>query len=297
VRIVDNKSSVNRPSNILILTHPRDDFDAMPYAIHLLMQIWQGRGLKVKVARGIHNDIDHDFLVVPHLDLTRTPEEYQHFLAQFPTVINRCVVDISKRKISRNLLTRPTDHDGPVIVKTNLNVGGESEVNSLRRNGILGRLAIAAARRMPWTYTGMLGCLDYPIYDHPSLIPRAVWRNPRLVVEKFLPERKGEFYCLRQYTFFGSREINTISMSREPIVKAQNVISREILPETPPALREIRRELAFDYGKFDYVMHDRSITLFDANRTPTYNPASKAGSPSKLIVDLAQGIDDFAQCG
>jgi hypothetical protein len=276
--------------------HPRDDFDAMPYAIHLLMQVWQERAFEVKVVRGVDHNIDRDFLLIPHLDFTHTPPEYQRFMAQFPVVINRRVVDISKRKISRNIVTSRNDHEGPVIVKTDLNVGGESEVNSLRRKGIVGRFAVAAARRLPWTLTGMLGHLDYRIYDHPKLVPRAVWHNPRLVVEKFLPERKGELYCLRQHTFFGSREINTIAMSREPIVKAGSVVSREVLPEAPPALLELRRELGFDYGKFDYVMHEGSVVLFDANRTPTYNPSSKAGSPGKLIIDLAQGIEDFVRC-
>jgi hypothetical protein len=77
-----------------------------------------------------------------------------------------------------------------------------------------------------------------------------------LVIEKFLPEQKDGMYCLRQYTFLGKSEINTLAYSEEPIVKARSVTRREILAEPYPGLREIRREMAFDYGKFDYAVRD-----------------------------------------
>lgn len=272
----------------------------MAYAIHVMIARWRERGMGVEVVRGIRRGIrlgiDRDCIVIPHLDLTRMPREYQDYLRDFPVVVNRRVVDISKRKISRNLIGSPEEHDGAVMVKTDLNVGGEAEAEKLRRRGKLGRLMFAAARRLPWAYTGMLGSFGYRIYENTKLVPRTVWRNRRLVVEKFLPERRGELYCLRQYTFFGSREINTLAMSPDPIVKAQRVVAREVLPEAPAELRQMRRALGFDYGKFDYTMCEGRVVLFDANRTPTYNAGSKAGSPSKLILDLALGIDDFLVC-
>jgi len=78
-------------------------------------------------------------------------------------------------------------------------------------------------------------------------------------------------------------------------VKSWNVTRREILPETPPELRAARKSLGFDFGKFDYVIRDGKAVLFDANRTPTYNAASAAGSPSQLLLDLSRGIETF--CG
>jgi hypothetical protein len=179
------------------------------------------------------------------------------------------------------------------MVKTDRNVGGVPEADKMRRRGIGGRILTGVARRMPWTLTGMLDSYDYPVYDNPRAVPKAVWRNSRLVVEKFLPERQGEMFCVRQYTFLGDREINTLAMGNSPIVKAHNVVKREVLSETPSGVRELRASFGFDFGKFDYVMHEGRIVLFDANRTPTYNPSSPAGSPSKLILDLADGIDTF----
>ena len=113
------------------------------------------------------------------------------------------------------------------------------------------------------------------------------------VVEKFLPEREGEFYCLRQYVFLGESEFSTRTVAPHPIVKSENVIRRDLLEDTPSAVREFRKRLGFDYGKFDYVMRGEEAIVFDVNRTPTYNPSSKAGSASPLLLSLASGIEPF----
>jgi hypothetical protein len=135
----------------------------------------------------------------------------------------------------------------------------------------------------------------YKIFDHPRMVPRGAWRNRRLVVEKFLPERQDGMYSLRQYTFLGNAEVNTRAFSADPIVKARTMTRREVLPETPPEIRRIRKALGFDYGKFDYVLNDGRVVLLDVNRTPSYNPANSAGPLRPLIVGLARGIHDF--CG
>ena len=268
----------------------------MSYVIHLLSEAWQQRGIEVEVTTETDRAVGSDVLVFPHLDLTVTPPLYQSFFERCARVLNRGVKDISKRRISRNLLSAADEYDGPVIVKTNRNAGGEPEFKRVRREGGINGLLLNLARRLPWTVTGMVsGPLDYKVYDTPRLVPRAVWHNPRLVVEKFIAERQGDLYCLRQYTFLGSAELNTIAFSPVPIVKARNVVRREVLTETPPGLRELRKQLGFDYGKFDYVMREGEVVLFDANRTPTASAASKAGSASSLVLGLASGIDAYLE--
>lgn len=278
---------------ILIVRHPADPFEHAPYVIRVMADEWRRRAFRVDVTSDLGAPVGNDVVVVPHLDLTRTPPKYQKFFAACPVVVNRNVHDISKRRVSRNLVTRTDGYDGPVIVKTNRNAGGDPEKNKLRDRGRLGRAMLKVSRRLPWTVNGLLDPGDYKIFHHPWCVPWPVWHNPRLVVERFLPERQGDLYCLRQYTFFGSREINTMAMAPDPLVKSWNVVRREVLPETPPALRAERRKLGFDYGKFDYVIRDGRVELFDANRTPTYNAASAAGSPSRLLLDLASGIEAF----
>lgn len=286
---------VRASRRILIIRHPDDPFDNAPYVIHVLADQWRKRGIDVEVSSRVPRQVEDDVVVIPHLDLTRTPPEHQAFFAACPVVINRSVTDISKRRISNNLVRRTDTYDGPVIVKTDRNAGGDPEKLKLRARGKLGQAALKIGWKLPWSVTGLLNPGQYKIYDHPDCVPWEVWHNPRLVVEKFLPELQGEQYCLRQYVFLGDKEINTLAVSPDPLVKSWNVTRREILPQTPPELREARKTLGFDFGKFDYVIREGKAVLFDANRTPTYNAASAAGSPSQLLLDLSKGIESF--CG
>jgi hypothetical protein len=83
------------------------------------------------------------------------------------------------------------------------------------------------------------------------------------------------------------------SMGPDPLVKSGNVVRREMLDGTPAAVRQFRRQLRLDFGKFDYVMRNGEAVIFDANRTPTYDPTSRAGSASSLVAKLAPGILPF----
>jgi hypothetical protein len=286
-----NKDQSGEGKRIVVIRRPNDGFERYSYVIHLLMEQWRNWGFRVDVSGDTNSASGPRTVVIPHLDLTRTPPQYEDSFARCAVVVNRKVTDISKRKISANLVTRTGDYDGPVMVKTNRNAGGKPEIERVRGIGRVGRAVLSIARRLPWAFTGMVG--EYKVFDHPKLVPRAAWRNPLLVVEKFLPERQDGLYCLRQYTFFGSSEINTMAFSEEPIVKARNVIRRQVLSEPSPGLREMRTALGFDYGKFDYVLQNGRVVLFDANRTPTYDPANLGGSSGALVLGLAKGIHDF----
>jgi hypothetical protein len=278
---------------IVIVRHLGDAFEQIPYVIHLLVDQWREWGLKVDILDHIDVPTGAGTVVIPHLDDTRTPRSYQKSFATCTVVLNRAVTDISKRRISGNLVAHPGDHHGPVIVKTDRNYRGLAELIRFHRKGLGARAMLKLVRQLPWPLTGMMD--RYQIFDHATLVPRAVWHNSRLVVEKFVPEIKDGLYCLRQYTFFGNSEINTLALSGDPIVKSENVIRREVLSEPPPGMREIRSALGFDYGKFDYVLQDGQIVLYDVNRTPSYNPASGAGSAKVLIQSLAAGIHSYTQ--
>ena len=87
-------------------------------------------------------------------------------------------------------------------------------------------------------------------------------------MEPFLPERQDDLYCLRTWMFFGAREKAAISFSTSPVVKRANTIRAEFVPDVPEVIREARRRLGFDYGKFDFVIHQGRPVLLDANSTP-----------------------------
>jgi hypothetical protein len=283
-------SAANR---ILVVRLKNDPFDRASYVVHALSDEWRRRGLSIDVVDHLDEPVGDDTLVFPHMDLTVTPPQYAEVFSRCAKVVNRGVQDISKRRVSRNRITAPQEYDGPVIVKTNRNAGGAPEVSEAFHAGGLRTQLLKLAKWLPWTISGLVGPQGYHIYDHPRMVPWIVWHNPRLIVEKFLPEKEGELYCLRQYVFLGPCEFNTRALAPDPLVKAKNVVKREVLDETPAALREFRKDFGFDYGKFDYVIRDGQTIVFDVNRTPSYNPASKAGSASSLILKLVPGIEPF----
>jgi hypothetical protein len=117
-----------------------------------------------------------------------------------------------------------------------------------------------------------------------------MWFNPKLVVEKFRPERQDGLFCLRQWLFFGDREVGSVAYSKHPVVKANRIVKREAVTEFPDGLRAHREALRFDFGKFDYVLVDGEVVLYDANRTPV----DRAGrATSDLVRTLAAGIDMY----
>ena len=93
------------PKRVLVVRHPGDPFGKMAYVIHLLTEAWQQRGIEVEVTTDTRGTVEPDVLVFPHLDLTVTPPVYQSFFERCARVLNRGVKDISKRRISRNLLS------------------------------------------------------------------------------------------------------------------------------------------------------------------------------------------------
>jgi hypothetical protein len=259
------------PKKIAILVHENEDFAPdYGYTLRLLATEWQRLGFQVDVIRGPEYDGDADCAIL-HIDLTQIPAAYLEKLTRYPIVINKAAHDISKQLVgARHLVRRGDGYQGQVIVKTNENFGGVTERRIGVRPGLLERLR--RSRRLPWSWNARLSPYDYPIFESPRQVPLAVWFNPRLVVQRFLCERRDEYYCLRQWFFFGAREGNTISFSHHPIVKGHRVVRREHLPGVPDELRAMRQRLGFDYGRFDYGVVDGEVILYDANRTPTSAP-------------------------
>ncbi|TCJ13820.1 hypothetical protein EZJ19_09790 [Parasulfuritortus cantonensis] len=278
-------------SDIAIFVDDSHRFARQHYFLHLMMEEWRHAGWRIRLCEGTRRPPDAD-LALLHVDLTRLPDDYLDLAGRYPSVVNGAAVDISKRRISRYLVTRDDAYAGPVIVKTDANCGGIGERARRYRVPLLGRLRRSLDRRRHWTRAAFLTSGDYPIYPGKEAVPAAVWDNPALVVERFLAERRGSQYCLRQWVFFGERELNKISYSEHPIIKANTVIGSELLGEVPETLRAMRAELAVDYGKFDYVMQDGEAILLDANRTPTYGNrlGPKAAEYAAL---LASGLTAF----
>ncbi len=286
---------------VAIVTDASDRFVEWNYLLRLFVRAWEKRNIKVVVVRddASYQPADIAFL---HADLTVVPEACLAVCRRYARVINGGAIDIQKRFFSDLLLTPESAWAGPVIVKTEWNCGGWREFRMWLESTLVGRAlqrfggfetyhkfrARQEARRS-WSRRRLLPYGQYPVFDKRADVPKGVWKNPNLVVEKFLAEKEGnEFYC-RHWVFLGEREATFRSYSIDPVVKLTGRIERhnDVVPDD---LREIRKNLGFDYGKFDYAIVNGKTVLYDVNRTPA---ASVEARYAWAIPNLELGIDEF----
>jgi len=267
--------------HVAILNFRYGNFDDhCAYLLREIAAIWKENGVEVTVLHGPTPNVRAD-LVISHVDLTIVPMDHIAYLRQFPKALNGPVVDISKRFISNHVLRSWEEFEGPVIAKANLNCAGVKEARFAAR-GLMPK-----DRAEPFT--------DYQIFESPAEVPAEYWRDRNIVIEKFLPERDGDEFCLRTWVFFGDKETNSLSYANEPIIKSSKVVRRVSIPdEVPDALRARREELGFDYGKFDYAVVDGEVVLYDANRTPSLGAFSREKYMPTIEL-LASGLEGFFQ--
>jgi hypothetical protein len=204
-------------------------------------------------------------------------------------VVNGTLTNISKRQVqaacaARGLPSTTSTQSGPpnelVIVKSDLNYGGETESQLEPAERIVLKQALAEA--MPIANPNYL---VVPRRD----VPPDVWRSPALVVEKFVSNRTNLFF--RAYVFL-TRLVISAAIDDGPIKRLHWGIPRrqfyfedgapvdapspayslDVL-QVPPALVELIRvfcsEMRMDFGAIDVVMDDDGrCYVIDANTTP-----------------------------
>jgi hypothetical protein len=268
-------------ARIILITHVYDNFRDRDFLLGKLAGHWLDAGHDVGLAEGLANWPDGDVAIM-HVDLSVVPAAYSEAARRYPVVVNGAVVDVRKRLVSRNLVSRGDDWTGPVIIKTDLNYSGIPEqraAEQFRRDGKPSDLPpgpIISTTR------------NYQILDSASEVPADVWDNAGLVVERFLPEQDARGWWVRAWVFFGDRERCTRYRGTHPIVKSATIVAHEPAP-VPDELRAERERLGFDYGKFDFVVRDGRAILLDANRTPSAPPPNPEIEASN--ARLAGGLD------
>jgi hypothetical protein len=291
-RILDEASQATGTvmnSQIAIITHEYDEFPTKMFILKDVAERWRERGLKVEIIAGINTAIDAE-IAIQHVDLTLVPPEYVEYARRFPVVLNGRTEDISKRAMSSNLVSLNDGYDGPVVVKSNYNYGGGPELRVALRTE---NYALISRPSFLYPDVQALQVPRYVVLPSASIVPPDVWDNPDLVVERFRPERSGELYCARMWFFLGNCDVQYISYATDPIVKGPCVTHREQIFEPVPAeLRQIRKKLGFDFGKFDYARDGNELILYDVNRTPTIG-APLASLKEAIVTSLAGGIDAY----
>ncbi|AZO42683.1 hypothetical protein EJ076_17095 [Mesorhizobium sp. M7D.F.Ca.US.005.01.1.1] len=271
-------------TRIAVITHEFDRFErwrgplfrrGSSYMLFDLLKELKRRGHSVRIIAGTSAKPEADIAVL-HVDATVTPPEYVEYARAFPFCLNIGAADISKRRVSGALIGKDDDWQGPVIVKSNLNNLGV-------REQALNRRSLRAGKPRP--FPGVKLIEGYRVYASLSDVAPAVFDRSDLVVEKFIPEPESDGFGARFWIFCGERERCTRHVSPQSLVKGDDTIRHEPVP-VPEELRALRRQLGFDYGKFDFVMHEGRAVLLDANKTP--------GGARNLSAFLAAGNANLA---
>jgi hypothetical protein len=285
---------VKRAETIAVLTHLRQGLDPDYFLTRCKRLHWEPAGRRVLVHQGTSPPPPADVAIL-HVDLTVVPPEYRALAQHYPRCLNAAVDDVSKRRISRWLVTEADAYDGPVVVKQDLNHAGASERRlRIAEGGPFVRLREAALRWLPRAWHGRAGD-DYQLFQRKGEVPRWVWRRADLVVERFFCQPHGEGYAINQWFFLGSGGVVSTLVDKRPLVKWHAEIQRLPLHHSvPEALWQRRRELSVDYGKLDYIMHEGEPVLLDVNPTPHAGTTLVRERTFWLTGVLAAGIDLFA---
>ncbi|CAN7684690.1 hypothetical protein [Mesorhizobium sp. LjNodule214] len=275
-------------ARIAVITHVYDRFQHRrgmlqrwdsPYMLFDILAELKRRGHSVRILPGPSARHDADIAVL-HVDATVTPADYVDYARGFPFCLNLGATDISKRRISGAVIDQDDDWSGPVIVKSNLNHQGTPEQQ-------LNRHSVRAGKAIPFPSSEAFE--QYQVHASLADVPAEVFTRTNLVVEKFIPEAEPDGFAARFWIFCGERERCTRYVSPQSLVKGDDTIRREPVP-VPDELRALRQKLGFDYGKFDFVMHEGRAVLLDANKTP-----GRARALSKIIAagtaNLADGFE------
>ncbi len=252
---------------IAILFHASATESRLPhYFITRLAEYWREDGHTVVFLFGVEEYVPAD-LVIVHVDLSVVPESYLEFARRYPIALNAQVRDIRKSTISSLRVHRGDAYDGAVIVKSNLNYAGAPERAAAEAAVRSGSWWQRLRKRFHEARALRLGSpLDYRIYASPRRVPRRYFAQPDLIVERFLPEIEHGMYCVRNFHFLGDHLSCIRRRGKHPIVNGATVLDREPV-EPHPEIVALRRELGFDYGKFDYVVVDGRAVLLDVNKT------------------------------
>ncbi len=273
------------PLSVHIVTDKPQDFK-QGYLIAKLACHWQRAGYEI--THGPVSSIDTD-LAILHINQTRISQEVLPDNPCNSPFLNGNVLDISKSSFSTLRVFPDDSWDGLVIVKSDLNCFGKPEWRN-SESGFFAKNRRRLAKRA-WPLARRLPPERYPVLKSLKKVPGWVWRNPEIIVERFMPEREQGLYCLRGWVFFGKCGYTYKLYSTDPMVKTGTMMKYEFLNEPPVELVDFRMKNGFDFGKFDFVEIDGAPILLDINKTPYI--VSDANTPR--LKYLAEGLNEFLE--
>jgi hypothetical protein len=285
---------------IAIINHINQaDSMIVSYLIGLLAEKWREDGHDVDFVVQPKRPFSAD-LVLLHVDLSVVPNKYIKIAQRFPIVLNGSVLDIRKSTVSKNLLTADSDYEGPVIVKTDLNAGGNPEhfyeCFPFKERRPLRRWWNAVCRAVSGVSAPQPPGKDYRLFNNIKQVPIDLARNSRYVIEKFLPEVRDGLYYIRRCHILGDRSITQRMGTPSPIGGGFAPFFEWI--ETNRQVLEVARGFGLDYGAIDYTEVDGCVNIFDINKTIGLGALEHEvvrENNAKVVARLAPGIYSYVE--
>ena len=269
-----------KPKQRIVILFGEDDRKrARGYVIHYLAEIWRSLGIHVEYLFGADRFVPADIAIV-HVDLSVVPDKFLELARKYPAAINGDVKDIRKTQYSELQLESAEDYHGQVIVKSNFNYGGIPEsrgFNKLLRK--ISRKVFAGSPRFG----------AYRVFDKFIDVPERYLDNDEFIVEKFLPERVGDLYAVRNFHFLGDSSSCTRMFSLQPVISGRTSTRIDHI-DTHSKMFEIRRNLKIDYGKIDFVVHQDKPIVLDVNKTVGFGGLAYDNNLKALHRKRAMGI-------
>ncbi len=266
--------------------------------VYDLARFWREMGHEVVFQFGVNSYTPAD-LVFVHVDLSVVPDKYLEYAQRYPAAVNGRIKDIRKSAFSENVVSPDEKWDGQVIVKTNLNYTGLPEYlldypKKFYRNALVMRCLHSLTKLVANPNTDFGSARStYKLYNSIDNVPENLFFDRKFVVERFLPEKDGENYCLRMFLFFGDKFTCRRILSPDPIVKAVPG-SRVESVEPHSVVYDWKKQFNIDYGKFDYVIHDGRPELLDINKTTGLGGKYLSGEQRhKGHMDRSSAIEEF----
>lgn len=233
---------------------------------------WRKAGHQISVGSVAEIPEETDIAIL-HIDRTRVGTEDVPTNPRGCRFMNERVLDISKRSYSGLKLELEDEWRGAVMIKSDLNCAGTPEWYQSGRP-----LALRLRRklsRVSWRLARCLPPETYPVVAGLKDVPSWVWGRQDLLVERFVPEREEDLYCVRVWVYFGAEGYGYKLYGTEPTVKAGTIVRAERLEAPPPAsILNLAKKMGLDFGKIDYVEVDGEAVLLDINKTPTVTSAT-----------------------
>jgi hypothetical protein len=264
---------------IAVLFHEQDTPTSIQqYLITYYTKFWHEKGTHVVALYGTARYVPADLIIV-HVDLSVVPEPYLEFATRYPIVVNGKIRDIRKSCISQNLVFGDSGYQRQVIVKSDCNYAGMPERRYMPQQ----------PNHAQNLFKDPLGYRVYPSYAD---IPQDILQLQGIVVERFLPELEQGLYHIRFYNFLGNRGNCMRVASKSPVVHINDAVKVEQI-QFDPRIEKLRRDLDFDYGKFDYVVRGDEVVLFDTNKTTGFVGGTDDPVMREARMYRAMGIYDY----